>query len=218
MNESLQPNKKKFLLADDHSVIRQGVIKSLTVYFPDADYYEASNAAEAMQCISETRFDLVILDISMPGRNGLEVLKEVKAIQPETPVLIFTMYQEDQFGVRSIRSGASAYLTKDISLNELVHAIRKVLRGERYLTPSLMELITNDFQQGPDINAHQVLSDREYQVFMLIASGKSVSDIARELSLSVKTISVYRANIIKKMKLKNNCEITYYAFKHDLVH
>lgn len=217
MTESLETGKVKFLLADDHSVIRQGVIKSLTVYFPDAEYSESSNAAEVMQRIQEARYDLVILDISMPGRNGLEVLKEVKATQPDTPVIIFTMYPEDQFGVRSIRNGASAYLTKDISLNELVQAIRKILRGERYLTPSLMDLITNNLQHGDEICPHQVLSDREYQVLMLIASGKSVSCIARELSLSVKTISVYRSNIIKKMNLKNNGEITHYAFKHDLV-
>ena len=217
MTESMEPGKIKFLLADDHSVIRHGVIKALTVYFPEAEYSEASNAAEVFLRIQEDRFDLVILDISMPGRNGLEVLKEVKASMPETPVIIFTMYPEDQFGVRSIRNGASAYMTKDISLNELVQAIRKILRGERYLTPSLMDLIANDLQHGTDICAHQVLSDREYQVLILIASGKSVSDIARELSLSVKTISVYRANIIKKMKLKNNGEITHYAFKHDLV-
>jgi DNA-binding NarL/FixJ family response regulator len=206
-----------FLLADDHNVIRHGVKKSLAVCFPDAIFNEASNAAEVLLHINTNRYDLVILDISMPGRNGLEVLKEIKSSQPETPVIIFSMYPEDQFGVRSIKNGASAYLTKDIPLQELVKAIKRILKGERYLTPSLMELIANDLQRGHDLCAHQTLSDREYQVLMLIASGKNVSTIARDLSLSVKTISVYRSNIIKKMNLKNNGEITHYAFKHDLV-
>lgn len=207
----------KILLADDHSVIRNGIIKMLTANFPDAEYNEAANAAEVLQHIHETKYDLVILDISMPGRNGLEVLKEVKASQPETHVIIFTMYPEDQFAVRSIRNGASAYLTKDTSSKEFVTAIRRILKGERYFTSSIMELITNDLQHDHDKSAHQILSDREYQVFLLISSGKNVSTIARELSLSVKTISVYRSNILKKMNLKNNCEITYYAFKNKLV-
>ena len=178
---------------------------------------ELINAGEVLQYILETKYDIIILDISMPGRNGLELLKEVKERYSETPVIIFTMYPEDQFGVRAIRNGASAYLTKDISLKELVEVIKKVLKQERYLTPSLVELITNSLQHGHNISPHQILSDREFQVFLLIASGKSVSTIARDLCLSVKTISVYRSNIIMKMNLKNNSEITHYAFKNDLV-
>jgi len=213
----VESGKIKILLGDDHSVIRHGVIKSLAENFPDAEYSEASNAGEVMQRILETKYDIIILDISMPGRNGLEVLKEVKARQSETPVIIFTMYPEDQFGVRAIRNGASAYLTKDISLKELVEVVKKVLKHGRYLTPSLVELITNSLQHGHNISPHQILSDREIQVFLLIASGKNVSTIARDLCLSIKTISVYRSNIIKKMNLKNNSEITHYAFKNDLV-
>ncbi len=218
MTNSLDSGTLKFLLADDHSVIRHGVIKSLTVYFPDAEFSEASNAAEVLQHIHRAKYDLVILDISMPGRNGMEVLKEIKACQPETPVIIFTMYPEDQFGVRSIRNGAASYLTKDIPIHEFVNAIKKILRNERYLTPSIVELITYDLQQGFENRTHEILSDREFQVLMLIASGKSVSNIAKDLSLSVKTISVYRSNIIKKMNLKNNGEITHYAFKNGLVY
>ena len=213
----MESGKIKILLGDDHSVIRHGVIKSLAENFPDAEYSEASNAGEVMQRILETKYDIIILDISMPGRNGLEVLKAVKDSQSETPVIIFTMYPEDQFGVRAIRNGASAYLTKDISLKELVEVIKKVLKHERYLSPSLVELITNSLQHGHNISPHQILSDREFQVFLLIASGKNVSTIARDLCLSVKTISVYRSNIITKMNLKNNSEITHYAFKNDLV-
>ncbi len=207
----------KILLADDHSMIRNGIIRLLSKSIPDAQYYEASNGAEVRKCVLETKYNLVILDISMPGRNGLEVLKEVKDIQPETSVVIFTMYPEEQFAVQSIRYGASAYLTKDIPSCELVTAVKRILSGELYYTPKLMELITMDLQRGSDKPAHQLLSNREFQVFLLIASGKAVSDIARELSLSVKTISVYRSNILQKMNLKNNSEITHYAFKHKLV-
>ena len=213
----MESGKLKILLADDHSVIRHGVIKSLSANFPDAEYSEASNAGEVMQHILDTKYDMIILDISMPGRNGLEVLKEVKARQSDTPVIIFTMYPEDQFGVRAIKNGASAYLTKDIPLKKLVKVIKKILKHERYLSPSLMDLITNDLQHGHNISTHQNLSDREFQVFLLIASGKNVSTIARDLCLSVKTISVYRSNIVMKMNLKNNSEITHYAFKNDLV-
>jgi len=157
------------------------------------------------------------LDISMPGRNGLEVLKEIKLLYPETPVIIFSMYSEDQFAVRSIKAGASAYLTKDISSKELAEAIKIILKGGRYLTPSLTELITSELiNERVNVN-HEILSDREHQVFLLIASGMNVSAIAGELSLSVKTISVYRSNILKKLNLKNNAEITHYAFKNNLV-
>ena len=213
----MKPGELKILLADDHSVTREGIIKSLTTYIPNAVYSQASNAAEVFQLIHKTAFDLVILDISMPGRNGLDVLKEIKSGYPEMPVIIFSMYPEDQFAIRAIRDGASAYLTKEIPSKELAGAIRQILNGERYLTPSLIEIITSDLQGKHNGTPHHTLSDREYQVFLLIASGKSVSSIARELSLSVKTISVYRALILKKMNLKNNSEITYYAFKNKLM-
>jgi len=207
----------KILLADDHAIIREGIIKTLTSNFPDASFNEASDAAGVLNHIHKTRFDLVILDISMPGRNGLDILKEVKLNYPEIPVIILSMYPEDQFALRSIRDGASAYLTKDISSNELSFAIKKILRGEKYITTSLMDLMTDDLRNKNNKEAHERLSDREYQVFLLIASGKNVSSIACELSLSVKTISVYRSSILKKMNLKNNAEITHYAFKHKLV-
>lgn len=213
----MKSGELKILIADDHSVTREGIIKSLAAYFQDAKYSEASNAAEILQLVHKTQYDLVILDISLPGRNGIDVLKEIKSNYPEIPVIIFSMYPEDQFAVRSIRDGASAYLTKDISSKELAVAVKQILNGERYLTHSLMEIITKDLQNNLNKAPHEILSDREYQVFLLIASGKNVSSIARELSLSVKTISVYRAIILKKMSLKNNSEITYYAFKHNLV-
>ncbi len=207
----------KILIGDDHSVVRNGVMRSLAAKFPEAEFGEASNAADVLRLVHENNWDLVILDINMPGRSGLETLKEIKEYHPEVPVIIFSMYPEDQFAVRAIKSGASAYLTKDISSKELAEAIKKILSGERYLTPSITDLITNELMDDHKSSGHKILSDREYQVFLLIARGITVSAIALELSLSVKTISVYRGNILKKMNLKNSSEITHYAFKHNLV-
>ena len=207
----------KILVADDHSVMRDGIIKILNENFPGAEYGEASNASEIMQLINAKKWNLVMLDISMPGRNGMEVLKDIKELQPGAKVIIFSMYPEDQFAVRAIKAGASAYLTKDVSSKILKEAIHKILAGGTYMTPTIAELITNELRSDHDKPAHEILSDREHQVFLLIAGGKNVTTIGEELSLSVKTISVYRANILSKMNLKNNAELMYYAFKNNLV-
>ena len=209
--------KLKILIADDHSVVRAGIINSLSTNFLDAEFCEASNAAEILNMVHGSNWNLVLLDIYMPGRNGLEVLKEIKSGYPDLPVIIFSMYPEDQFAVRAIKTGASAYLNKDISSKELARIVRLILNGERYLSDTVVNLITNELRGESDKDLHKLLSDREYQVFILIASGKSVSIIADELSLSVKTISVYRTNILKKICLKNSSEITHYAFKHNLI-
>jgi DNA-binding NarL/FixJ family response regulator len=208
----------KILIADDHNVVRTGIMRSLSDSFPGARFGEATNAAEILRLMNEDRWDLVILDINMPGRDGLDVLKELKEFHHDTPVIILSMYPEDQFGMRSIKAGASTYLTKETSSKELAEAIRKILSGGTYLTESMARIITDGLRNNNNNKAvHELLSDREYKVFLLIASGKSVSDIAMELSLSVKTISTYRSNILKKMALKNNSEITHYAFKFNLV-
>ncbi|MDD4755704.1 MAG: response regulator transcription factor [Prolixibacteraceae bacterium] len=209
--------KPRMLIADDHSVVRKGIIKSITKKFPDAEFFEASNGAEVLQAMTKDRWNLVIMDISMPGRNGLEILSEIKAYYPNIPVIIFSMYPEDQFAVRAIKAGASAYISKDISTGELEKAIVTILKGERYFTPSLMELITDELLSKTNKKPHELLSDREYQVFMMISAGKCLSCIAEELNLSVKTISVYRSGILKKMNLKNNSEIMHYAFRNKLV-
>lgn len=213
----METEKLRILVADDHSIVRNGIMKSLSDNFRAIEFAEASNASEIMHHINNTKWDLVTLDINMPGRNGMDVLKDIKEIHPEIPVVIFSMYPEDQFAVRAIKAGASAYLTKDISSKNLSEALKKILKGEIYLTSSIAELITSELRGTHDKPAHELLSDREYQVFLLIASGLSVSTIAIELSLSVKTISVYRANILAKMNLKNNSEMTHYAFKQNLV-
>ena len=209
--------KIKILIADDHSVVRNGVIKSLASIFPNIEFGEAANAPDTLRLFNETNWDLVLLDISMPGRNGLETLKDLKLSKPEIPVIIFSMYPEDQFAVRAIKTGAAAYLTKDISSKELGEIIKTILKGERYFKPSIAELITNEIREDHKKPVHELLSDREYQVFLLISKGNNLTAAANELSLSIKTISVYRANILKKMNLKNNSEITHYAFKHNLV-
>lgn len=213
----MEPGKLKILVADDHGVVRNGVIKSLQVSFPHAEFGEAANAVEIARLFHEVEWDLVILDISMPGRNGLEVLKEIKASHPKIPIIIFSMYPEDQFAVRTIKAGASAYITKDVSSNELSEVVRRILNDGTYLTPKIAELIINGLRNDNEVTSHKALSDREFEVFLLIASGMNVSSIAIDLSLSVKTISVYRSNILKKMNLKNNSEITHYAFKQNLV-
>jgi DNA-binding NarL/FixJ family response regulator len=207
----------KILVADDHSVVRSGIIKSLSENFSDVQFGEAENASEVMHLVNNNKWDLIILDISMPGRNGMEILKDIKERHLDTPVIIFSMYPEDQFAVRAIKAGASAYLTKDITPKNLTEAIRRILNGGTYLTPSIADLIANELRGDHEKPPHEILSDREHQVFLLIAKGKSVSTIGNELSLSVKTISVYRSIILRKMNLKNNSEITHYAFKHNLV-
>ncbi len=207
----------KILIADDHRIVREGIINSLNEHYPNSKIKEAENAAAALELARGENWNLIILDINMPGRSGLEVLKEIKEFDPPTPVIILSMYPEDQFAVRVLKVGASAYLHKDTSTKELITAINRALHGEHYITPSIAELLTDEVQISSAKQNHKTLSDREYQVFISIASGKSVSGIAEDLSLSVKTISVYRANILQKMNLKNNSEITHYAFKNNLV-
>jgi len=192
-------------------------MRSLSENFPVSQFGEAGDAEETIRLMNILRWNMVILDINLPGSNGLYVLKRIKENYPEIPVIIFSMYPEDQFAVRSIRSGASAYLSKNISMTEFVAAIRSIISGERYLTSSLMELISNELNEDHFPDSHKTLSDREYQVFMLIASGENLSRIAKDLNLSVKTVSVYRSHILQKMSLRNNSEITHYAFRHNLV-
>ncbi len=208
----------RILVADDHGIVRKGIINSLLSNFPNTITGEAENAAEVLNQMNKNFWDLVILDISMPGRSGLEVLKDIKTSYPKTPVIIFSMYPEDQFAVRCIKAGASAYLSKDISAKELEKAIKGILNGDHFFTPSVAALLTSELQgSNGSKDAHETLSDREYQVFLSISKGKSVSEIGDELNLSVKTISVYRSIILKKMNLKNNSEMMYYAFKNNLV-
>jgi DNA-binding NarL/FixJ family response regulator len=206
----------QILVADDHNIVRNGLIQSLSKTYPNAVFGEAGNSPEILSLVKTKKWDIVILDINMPGRNGLEVLKEIKEIDEELPVIILSMYPEDQFAVRTIKAGASAYLTKDTSMTELIRAINSINNKKPYITSSVVNLIATELRGNIGKPLHETLSDREFQVFKLIASGKTISIIGNDLSLSIKTISVYRANILRKLSLKNNAEITHYAFKNNL--
>jgi DNA-binding NarL/FixJ family response regulator len=206
----------KILLADDHAVVRHGLKQILTDAFKRATYGEARNAQEALDLVWKQEWDVVVLDITMPGRSGLEVLREIKQCKPRLPVLVLSMHPENQFAVRVLKCGASGYMTKESAPDELVGAVKKVLAGGRYVSNSLAETLAASLsasQKAPQ----EKLSDREFQVLRLIASGKMVTNIARELSLSVKTISTYRSRILEKMGMKNNAELMHYAIQHRLV-
>jgi two-component system invasion response regulator UvrY len=207
----------RILLADDHTVVRHGLKQILAEEFKKAIFGEARNATEALDLVWKENWDIAVLDITMPGRSGLEVLREIKKSKPKLPVLVLSMHPENQFAVRVLKRGAAGYMTKESASAELVGAVRKVLAGGRYVSNSLAEklatYLANDNQKPPQ----ELLSDREFQVLRLIASGKIVSEIARELSLSVKTISTYRTRILEKMGLRNNAELMHYAMQHQLV-
>jgi two-component system invasion response regulator UvrY len=207
----------RILVADDHEVVRKGLVKVLSETLQPIRIDEASNGQEAVSKASKTDYDLVVLDMKMPGKSGLDVLKELKQHLPKLPVLILSMLPEEQFAIRAIRAGASGYLTKDAAGDELVLAIRKALKGERYISGSLAEILAGDLDGDSEKPPHEILSDREYQVMLMIASGKPVGAIARELCLSAKTISSYRTNILLKTRMKNNAEITHYAIQNNLV-
>jgi DNA-binding NarL/FixJ family response regulator len=209
--------KIRILIADDHPIVREGY-KKILMSQPDMDVTgEAGNGQEVLDLTQKKDFDLILLDISMPGRSGLEILKELKGQKPHLPVMILSIYPEEQYAVRAFRDGASGYLTKASTPKELISAIRKVSQGGRYVTEALAEKLTYFLHGDVDKAPHEKLSDREYQVMLLIASGKTVTLIAEELCLSVKTISTYRRHIMEKMQFTTNAEITMYAIQNKLL-
>ncbi|MDO8539726.1 MAG: response regulator transcription factor [Opitutaceae bacterium] len=207
----------RILIADDHAVVRQGLKQILAAAFKRASFGEAATAQETLDLVWKQSWDVVILDLTMPGRSGLQVLTEIKRSYPKLPVLILSIHPEDQFAVRLLKAGAAGYMTKETAPEELVGAVRKAIAGGRYISPGLADkmasLLTNDTPGAP----HESLSDREFLILNLIASGKSVSEIARELSLSVKTVSTYRGRVLEKMNLTNNAQLVHYAFQNRLV-
>jgi two-component system, NarL family, invasion response regulator UvrY len=209
--------KIRLLIGDDHAVVRKGMKQILAETRDIVVADEAGNGREVLEKVQKDDFDMVLLDISMPGRDGLEVLKELKSLRPKLPVLMLSMYPEEQYAVRSLRSGASGYLTKDSAPDELISAIRKVSTGGKYVSASLAEKLAHKLGADMENPLHEALSDREYQVMCMIASGKAVKEIGEELSLSVKTVSTYRSRILNKMRLKGNAELTRYAIDNKLV-
>lgn len=207
----------RILIADDHAVVRRG-LRQIVAEFADLRVTgEAQNAQEVLHLLHSHAYDLLLLDLHMPGRDGLEVLHEAKRLCPTLPILVLSMYSEDQFGMRVLKAGASGYLTKETAPEELINAIRKVHRGEHYVSSTLAEKMAVALQEDTDRPAHETLTDREYEVLCRIASGKTVTQIANELHLSVKTISTYRTRILEKMHLKSNAELTHYSIRHALV-
>lgn len=207
----------KILIADDHAIVRKG-LKQIVSDTPDMVVAgEAADGPTVFDLVSKAGWDVVLLDISMPGRGGVDILKQLKNQRPELPVLILSMYPEEQYAVRCLKAGASGYLTKESAPEELISAVRKVIAGGRYVSSSLAEKLAFELQIDTEKPPHEILSDREYQVMLLIASGKIVSKIAEELSLSVKTISTYRARILEKMNMKGNAQLMHYAIRHGLV-
>lgn len=207
----------RILVADDHEIVRKGLMKVLAETLQPIKIDEARNGQEAVSKVWKGEYDLVVLDLKMPGKSGLDVLKEIKQHRPKLPVMILSMHPEEQFAIRAMRAGASGYLTKECAGDEMVLAIRKALKGEKYISGSLAQILAGELDSDPEKPPHEILSDREYQVMLMIASGKPVGAIAKELNLSVKTISSYRTNILLKMKRKNNAEITHYAIQNKLV-
>jgi two-component system, NarL family, invasion response regulator UvrY len=207
----------KFLISDDHAIVRKGLKDLLLEEFPNAEFFEAVNSQEAISLVSSNNFDIILLDISMPGRNGMETLKQIRAMGVKVPVLMLSMHSEDQYAVRALRAGASGFINKECANDELLSAIHKVLTGKKYITETVAEKLAGNVGGSEQKLLHESLSDREMQVLQQIASGKTVSEIAEEISLSVNTVSTYRGRILEKLSLNNNAELTRYAIDNSLV-
>jgi DNA-binding NarL/FixJ family response regulator len=207
----------RVFIADDHAIVREGLKQILAEQRDIIVAGEAENGNDAVRLFRKSRCHVMLLDISMPDRNGIEVLRLVKKEKPELAVLMLSMHREDQYAIRSLKAGAAGYLTKQSAPRELVTAIRQVASGQKYVSAALAQALAAQVGADHEMPVHETLSDREYQTLTLIASGKTVGDIAKELSLSVKTISEYRARLLVKMKLKNSAELTHYAIRNQLV-
>lgn len=207
----------RVIIADDHPIVRKGLKEILaedpTIVVVD----EAGDGHELLRKVRENDFDVIILDISMPGLDGLDVLRQIKTENKAARVLILTIHPEARYAVRCLKMGAEGYLTKGSAPDELVQAIRRISGGRKYISQNLAEALTDELSSGSNQNPHETLSDREYQVMLHIASGKSLKDIAEGLALSVKTVSTYRSRILEKLKLQNNTELILYAIQHDLI-
>jgi two-component system invasion response regulator UvrY len=205
------------LVADDHAIVREGLKQILARTGDLVVGGEARNAQEVIRLVRERDWDVLLMDMSMPGRSGLDLIKQVKDEKPKLPILVLSMHQEHQYAVRAIRAGASGYLNKDSASELLVSAIRKVVGGGLFVSETAGELLARDTKRGADVPPHTLLSDREFQVFNMIVQGKTVTDIAAELILSVKTVSTHKTHVLEKMKLANQAELVRYAIAHQLL-
>lgn len=205
------------LLVDDHPIVRQGLAAVITKAFPRAMVAEVGTAKDAMAQFDATDFTLVVLDLGLPDRDGLEVLMDMKKQKPQCPVLVLSIHAEDQYAIRAIRAGASGYLAKDRAPEELVAAITRVMEGGRYVTASLAERLLTSLEHPEQADLHQSLSHREFQVLKLMASGKSLTDIGDELHINPKTVSTYRFRLLEKLRLKTTADLVRYALEHHVV-
>lgn len=207
----------KILIADDHAIVRKGLVQILQEEFPLAQITEVDNGNDAIKMVNELIWDIILLDISMPGRNGVETLKQIRVSGIKAPVLMLSMHSEEQYAIRVLKAGASGFLSKLSATDELLSAVHRVLSGKKYITASVAEKLAESLGENENKSTHENLSDREMQVLQLIAAGKTVSEIAEEISLSVNTISTYRARILEKLNLNNSAELTRYAIDNNLV-
>jgi two-component system, NarL family, invasion response regulator UvrY len=208
---------RKFLIADDHTVVRKGLKQILHEAFPSAVIEEVGDAEDLFKKVMGSEWDVVISDISMPGRSGLEVLQQIRQNYPKLPVLMLSVHPEDQYALRVLKAGASGYLNKDSASEELVKAVNVVMMGKKYITHSVAEKLASTLEQNSDKLPHESLSDREFEVLKQLSAGRAVSNIAEQLSLSVTTVSTYRARIMAKMNLKTNADLTLYSIENKLL-
>jgi two-component system invasion response regulator UvrY len=207
----------RLLIVDDHAIVRHG-LRQVVAESPDIEVAaEAGSSAEAVRLLRENTYDLVLLDISLPDKNGIETLKQIKRDKPNLRIIMLSMHAEDEFGVRALKAGAFGYVNKQSAHDQLVTAIRQVASGRRYISPDLAEELARSIGEGGERRPHELLSDREFDTLRMLASGKSLAEIAESLSISPKTVSVYRTRLLEKMKLKNNAEIAHYAVKNGLI-
>lgn len=207
---------KKILLADDHPLFRKGLKAGIQEIFKDAEIDEAGNGQEVLDRVLAKNYNMIILDISLPGRNGLEILKTVKEMKPQTEVVILTMYSEAQYAVQALKAGASGYFTKDGNPLDFFQALPKILAGEKYFNANVREQLALEVQRGTDKRPHELLTPRELQVMRELAAGKRLTDIAKELSLALSTVSTYRRRVLQKMGMENNADIVRYVMDEEL--
>ncbi|OSZ80140.1 DNA-binding response regulator [Chitinophagaceae bacterium IBVUCB2] len=207
----------RILIADDHAIVRRGLKQILTEQYPFITIGEAGDAESLIAQAMKESWDVIICDMNMPGRSGLDALQQLKQLLPKLPVLIMSMYPEEQYAIRVLKAGASGYLGKETIHDDLVRAIETVISGKKFITPGIADKLANSFGVTSDLPLHESLSDREFDVFKLIAAGKSISDIATQLSLSATTVSTYRSRIMEKMNMRNNAELTRYAIENSLI-
>lgn len=209
---------KKILLVDDHRIVRDGLRNLIEMESDLQVSGEASSGAEAIQLVRENKFDAIVLDISMPDKNGVDTLNELSHLSPNLPVLVLSGYSEDQYALNLMRNGCKGYLSKNAESDEIILAIRTVASGKRYISAELAELMTNELSHPSEKQLHEMLSAREFQVFVKLAVGETPTSIADALSISIKTVSTYRTRILEKMAMKSNADLTYYAIRNGLIH